>query len=191
MEPLRASITYILGMMRVPHPVKSCVASIVLVFVFSHAFAAKLPNLSAKDLSGGKQRLSSLRGKIVVLSFWATWCGPCQEELPRISQLARKYAGRDVDFVAVSIDEPKDRAKIQPFLDKHEIALKVWVGPDADVLQKFGLGEIVPGTVVIDAQGEPVGRIMGEARDEDVQSRVEWLLGGRQGAAPEALVKRY
>ncbi|HEX6494888.1 MAG TPA: TlpA disulfide reductase family protein [Acidobacteriaceae bacterium] len=169
-------------------------ASIVALTVFlalGSAQAKRAPNFIAKDLSGQSQKLSSLRGHIVVLSFWATWCGPCQEELPRLSKLSQQYAGKPVQFVAASIDSPKDRTKIQPFLAKNNIALNVWIGPDSGILQDFGLGDIVPGTVVIDENGEIVGRIMGEAQDQDVRSRVDWLLNERQGPAPEPLTKRY
>jgi hypothetical protein len=96
-----------------------------------------------------------------------------------------------VQFVATSIDDPKDRPKIQPFLTKNNIALNVWIGPDSGILQDFGLGDIVPGTVIIDENGEIVGRIMGEAQDKDVRGRVDWLLNGRRDPAPEALTKRY
>jgi thiol-disulfide isomerase/thioredoxin len=165
--------------------------AIVLGLSLSSASARTAPNLDLKDLAGHKQKLASTRGQIVVLSFWATWCTPCQEELPRLSKLSEQYAGKNVRFVAVSIDEPKDRGKIQPFLDKQKVGLEVWVGASSDDLARFGLGDIVPGTVVLDPQGELVGRIMGEARDEDVRSRVDWLLGGRQGTAPEPVAKRY
>jgi len=162
-----------------------------LIALAASAYAGNKPGLDAKDLSGAKQSLGSLHGKVVVLSFWATWCAPCQEELPRLSKLSQSYAGKEVEFVAVSIDDPKDRGKIPPFVAKNEIATKVWVGPDADILGRFGLGEIVPGTVILDAQGTIVARIMGEAKDADVQTPVDWLLNGRQGAPPAALTKRY
>ena len=174
-----------------PLPARASFLVLTLLLVLGSAQAKRAPNFDAKDLLGRSQKLSSLRGQIVVLSFWATWCGPCQEELPRLSQLSQQYAGKAVQFVAASIDDPKDRPKIQPFLAKNNIALNVWIGPDSDILQDFGLGEIVPGTVVIDEEGEIVGRIMGEARDEDVRSRVDWLLNGRKDPAPEALTKRY
>jgi thiol-disulfide isomerase/thioredoxin len=172
-------------------PVRASFLALTLLLALGSAQAKRAPNFDAKDLSGQSQKLSRLRGQIVVLSFWATWCGPCQEELPRLSQLSHEYVGKAVQFVAASIDDPKDRPKIQPFLAKNNIALNVWIGPDSGILQDFGLGEIVPGTVVIDEHGEIVGRIMGEARDEDVRSRVDWLLNGRQEPAPEALTKRY
>lgn len=155
------------------------------------ADAKGTPNLALKDLSGHTQRLSELRGQVVVLSFWATWCVPCREELPRLSTLSAEFSGKKVHFVAVSIDDAKDRAKIEPYLAAQNIHLDVWVGGDADMLGRFGLGDIVPGTLILDEQGQVITRIMGEAKAEDIRSRLDWLLNGRQGPAPEAKLKRY
>jgi len=155
------------------------------------AYAKRAPNLELKDLQGHSQKLASLRGQIVVVNFWATWCGPCQEELPRLSKLAQSYSGKNVRFLAVSIDAAKDRAKIQPALEKANVTLEAWVGADTDTLGSFGLGDIVPGTAVLDERGEIIARIMGEARDEDVRSAVDWLLSDRSGPAPAAMTKRY
>ena len=159
--------------------------------VNSHASGKIAPNLEAKDLAGRAQKLSALRGQIVVLSFWATWCGPCREELPRLSRLSNAYVGKSVRFIAVSLDEPRDRKKIALFLQQQQIHLETWVGADVDTLGRFGLGDIVPGTIILDQQGAIITRIMGEAQDADVQTRLDWLLNGRQGAAPEEKLKRY
>src|SRR5215831_3193775 len=90
------------------------------------AYAKRAPNLDLKDLQGHSQKLTSLRGQIVVLNFWATWCGPCQEELPRLSKLAQSYAGKPVRFVLISIDEAKNRAKIPTVLDRLHVSLESW-----------------------------------------------------------------
>jgi thiol-disulfide isomerase/thioredoxin len=153
--------------------------------------ARSVPELKLSDLSGHTQKLSALRGNIVVLSFWATWCTPCQEELPRLSKLSESYSGKRVRFVAVSIDAPKDRDKIAPLLARQAIQLEVWTGADTDTMARVGLAGIVPSTLILDEQGEVITRIEGEVQPEDVSSRVEWLLGGRTGAAPEARLKRY
>lgn len=155
------------------------------------AVAKGVPNLALRNLAGQAQKLSELRSQIVVLSFWATWCAPCREELPRLSKLSEEFSGRNVHFVAVSIDDTKDRAKIEPYLTKQNIHLDVWVGGNADLLGRFGLGDIVPGTLILDEQGEVITRIMGEAKDDDVRSRLNWLLNGRPGPAPEQRLKRY
>jgi thiol-disulfide isomerase/thioredoxin len=155
------------------------------------AGAESVPKLSLKDLSGQTQKLSALRGKVVVLNFWATWCEPCQEELPRLSKLAQSYAGKNVQFVAVSIDAARDREKIEPLLRRLNVNLDVWTGADLDTLEKFGLRNVVPGTMVIDETGQIVTRVMGEARDEDVRTPLDWVLQGRVGSAPPPIVKRY
>jgi thiol-disulfide isomerase/thioredoxin len=167
------------------------VLCMVCLFPVRTADAKGAPNLTLKDLSGHTQQLSELRGQVVVLSFWATWCTPCREELPRLSALRAEFAGRKVHFVAVSIDDAKDRVKIEPYLANQNIHLDVWVGGNADLLGRFGLGDIVPGTLILDEQGQVITRIMGEAKDEDIRSRLSWLLNGRQGPVPEQKLKRY
>jgi thiol-disulfide isomerase/thioredoxin len=155
----------------------------------------RAPGLKLKDLQGARQNLSDLRGRIVVVNFWATWCAPCQEELPRLDQLAQEWTGKHVSFVAVSIDEPKDQAKIAPMLDRLHVTpnadFAVWIGSSSYTLRSFGLGDVVPGTVVIDGEGQIVTHIMGEARNEDVRTAVDWLLDGRTGNPPPEMVKRY
>ena len=153
--------------------------------------ARRAPDPAFKTLNGQTRRLSALHGQIVVVNFWATWCGPCQEELPRLSQIAASYAGKPVAFVFISIDAPKDRAKIPAALARLHVDFDSWVGADTDTLDRFGLGNIVPGTLVLDENGEPVARVMGEAKENDVRKPVEWLLGGKQGDPPPALAKRY
>ena len=164
---------------------------LALALVSTPLLAKHIPDPAFKTLDGQTRKISDLRGQIMVVNFWATWCGPCQEELPRLKQIAASYAGKPVSFVYISIDAPKDRAKIPNTLARLNVSFDSWVNADTDTLGRFGLGEIVPGTIVLDENGEPVARIMGEAREDDVRTPVVWLLGGKTGSAPAALTKRY
>jgi thiol-disulfide isomerase/thioredoxin len=155
------------------------------------ANAKQAPDPAFRSLDGHTQKLSSFRGQVVVVNFWATWCGPCQEELPRLAKLSESYAGKPVRFVLISIDEAKNRAKIPAILDRLHVTVPSWDDADTDTMGRFGLGDIVPCTVILDQQGDIVARIMGEARDEDVHAPVDWLLTGRSGSAPNPLTKRY
>jgi thiol-disulfide isomerase/thioredoxin len=146
-------------------------------------------DLVLKDAGGRKVRLSELRGKPVVLNFWATWCGPCNAEMPMLVDLEKRYAGRGVTFIGASLDDAKTKSKIPAFLAEYNIAFPVWYGATADDLDQFKLGGAVPSTVFLDAEGHVVARIIGQARPEEVTARVEWLLGDRTGSAPPALVK--
>lgn len=184
---LYAPVLAKLRVIRLQKPLILC----VLAMLTTIASAGSAPKLSLKDLNGQTQKLAARHGRIVVLNFWATWCEPCQDELPRLSRLAQSYAGKNVQFVAVSIDDAKDRAKIEPLLQRLHVDLEVWTGADLDTLEKFGLGNVVPGTMVIDENGQVVARVMGEAHDEDVRTPVDWLIQGRTGPAPPPLLKRY
>ena len=126
----------------------------VLCGTFMAASARPLPDLSFQTLDNQPVRLSGLQGNIVILSFWATWCGPCKEELPRLSTLSEQYAGKHVRFIAISIDDKKDWPKIQAFLSERSLKLEVWKDGNLDKLDRVGLGEIVPGTIVLDPAGQ-------------------------------------
>jgi thiol-disulfide isomerase/thioredoxin len=152
--------------------------------------AKPIPELALKDLSGQKHRLSALKGNIVVLNFWATWCGPCQEELPLLSRLSDAYGDEPVRFVAVSIDEEKSPARIAAFLAQRNIKLETWSGATTGTMAKVGLGDIVPSTLILDQAGEVITRITGEAREDDIRGRIDWLLKGRIGQAPETSLNR-
>jgi thiol-disulfide isomerase/thioredoxin len=155
------------------------------------AGAKHSPDPGFKSLDGQSRKLSTFRGQVVVVNFWATWCGPCQEELPRLSAIAASYSGKPVRFILISIDEPKNRARIPAVLARLHVSLESWDDADTDTMDRFGLGNIVPGTAVLDDKGEVAARIMGEAREEDVRGAVDWLLGGRSGLPPPPLTKRY
>jgi thiol-disulfide isomerase/thioredoxin len=160
------------------------------------AGAKRAPDPAFKSLDGQTRKLSALRGQVLVVNFWATWCGPCQEELPRMARIAESYAarpitGKPVRFVLISIDEQKSRPKIPAVLARLHVSLESWDDADTDAMDRFGLGDILPGTAILDEKGEVVARIMGEAREEDVRGVVDWLLGARAGPAPPALTRRY
>ena len=153
------------------------------------AFAAERPaDLTLKDGAGQKVRLRDLRGKPVVLNFWATWCGPCNAEMPMLLEMEKLYAGRVV-FVGASLDDAKTKAKIPEFLNAHQITFAVWYGATTDDLDQLKMGPAVPATAFLDGEGHIVARIEGQARPEEVKERLDWLTGARTGPAPEALVK--
>jgi thiol-disulfide isomerase/thioredoxin len=150
--------------------------------------AAQSANLMLKDLAGRDVRLSDHRGKVVVLNFWATWCKPCREEMPILVSLDHRYRERGVQFIAASADDKSTRRKVPDFARRQRIRFPVWLGATTDDLERFGLGDSLPSTVVIDRNGAVAGRILGMVSNADLQARIEWLLGDRQGAPPPQLV---
>lgn len=158
------------------------------------ASSNRTPDLSFRDLAGSKVSIGELRGSIAVVNFWATWCAPCREEFPMLSSLAQRYAGK-VRFVSISADDDpnskKQRAEIHRFLADQQPGMEIWVGADLDALGRCGLGRVLPATLVLDAKGQVVARIEGQAREQDITTPIEWLLQGQIGPEPPALLKRY
>ena len=146
-------------------------------------------DLTLKNAAGEKVRLRDLRGKVVVLNFWATWCGPCNAEMPMLVDLEKQYAARGVVFIGASLDDAKSKGRIPAFLTVHNIGFPVWYGATADDMDQLKMGEVVPATAFLDAEGRIVARIMGQARPEEVTERLDWLTGGKAGPAPPAVVK--
>jgi peroxiredoxin len=110
------------------------------------------PDVAAKDLKGERFRLESLRGKYVLLDFWATWCAPCVAELPRLQSAYDKYRESGFEIVGVSLDETKDA--VTDFVKVRNIR---WpqihnASCDADLVEAFGVTTI-PATFLIDPQG--------------------------------------
>lgn len=149
---------------------------------------APTTDLALKDAAGRKVRLRDLRGKPVLLNFWATWCGPCNDEMPALVDLEKQYAGR-VAFIGASLDDEKSTAKIPAFLAKYQIGFPIWYGATLDDLDRLKLGNAVPDTVFLDPEGHVAARILGQARPEEVKERLDWLTGDRSGPAPAALVR--
>ncbi|HKB98498.1 MAG TPA: TlpA disulfide reductase family protein [Terriglobales bacterium] len=144
--------------------------------------------LSLRDTHGNTQDIGKHKGKIVVLNFWATWCVPCQHEMPLLGEMQRKYEEKGVVVLGASVDDEKGQPLIQPFAEKNKIAFPLLVGATTDQMQQLQLGEAIPATAFFDADGNLTGRVLGELNKSDLQNRLEWMLGKRHGKAPPAFV---
>lgn len=120
------------------------------------------PPWSLTTLDGQPISLESLRGKVVFLNFWASWCPPCREEMPSMEQLARKYQSRDLVMVAISQDTERDQldAFLQQFMPQGQAAMRIAVDPSAGkISQSYGT-KLLPETYIIDRQGRIVARFV-------------------------------
>ena len=159
---------------------------------FSGECVAQLSlSLSLPDTHGNTQDVSKYKGKIVVLNFWATWCVPCQHEMPLLAEMQRKYEDKGVSVLGASVDDEKSQPLIQPFAEKNRIFFPLLVGATTDQMQQLQLGEVIPATAFFDADGNLIGRVLGELNKSDLQNRLEWMLGKHHGKAPPAFVNGF
>jgi thiol-disulfide isomerase/thioredoxin len=143
------------------------------------------PDFTLPTLSGAPIRFSDLQGKVVLLNFWATWCGSCRAEMPTIDALYRQYKDRGLEVLAVNLDTAPV-AKIQAFVDKAGVSLRVGLDSTSSTARTYRV-LILPTTYLIDRAGNVIVREVG-GRD--------WLDGVSQRAVenllqqPEATTRR-
>ncbi len=116
------------------------------------------PDFELRKLDESVMKLSDLRGRIVVLDFWATWCGPCVASLPKITELAQQYKGAEVDVVTVNIEQTS--AEIRALLDRLKINPVVVLDSDGAVARAYQ-AQAIPQTVIIDRDGKVKHVIVG------------------------------
>ncbi len=119
-------------------------------------------------LDGSRVQLADLKGKVVVLNFWATWCGPCKEEMPALGRLRQQLD--PARFVLLTITTDLQREGIKQFLANLRVQVPVLFDEDHDVSHAY-LVRALPTTVFIDRQGTVIGRAIGP-RDWDTPEAV-------------------
>jgi thiol-disulfide isomerase/thioredoxin len=149
------------------------------------ATSEAVQSLELADENGQMRRLEDYRGKVVVLNFWATWCGPCAKEMPIFVEAVKRYGTRGIVVLAASLDDDQTKENIPAFMKKYKMNFPVLVGATVDHLHLFEMGDGLPSTVFLDTEGRVFARIFGEVKKKDVFERIEWLLGDRKGRNPQ------
>jgi cytochrome c biogenesis protein CcmG/thiol:disulfide interchange protein DsbE len=136
--------------------------------------SALAPDFSLATTEGKTLKLSSLRGKVVIVDFWATWCGPCRKGIPDLIELKKKYGKQGFEVIGVSVDtETKDQ--VIPFIKENGINYPVVYG-DMNVYQQYGGIRSIPTTVVIDKKGKIIASYEGLMPIETYETHIKKLL---------------
>ncbi len=139
----------------------------------------RAPDCCLKGLNGEKVQLRAFRGKITLLNFWASWCGPCKEEMPSIASLYEHYKERDFVFLTISVDYESSEP-VRKFIEKHRYRFPVLLDPKGKALDLFEVNKI-PATLIIDKKGKMIGRVIGPRNwsSPEVFSLIDQLLDDR------------
>jgi cytochrome c biogenesis protein CcmG/thiol:disulfide interchange protein DsbE len=126
-----------------------------------------------RDLAGKAIRLRAYRGKVVLLNFWATWCGPCRTELPRFAAWQRTYEEEGLQVIAISMDD--DRATARTMARSLALDFPVVMG-DAALGERYGRVLGLPVTFLVARDGTIAARLDGESQLADMETKIKQLL---------------
>ncbi|GIW08433.1 MAG: hypothetical protein KatS3mg060_3238 [Dehalococcoidia bacterium] len=132
------------------------------------------PEFSLPTLDGRTVSLASLKGKPVLLNFWATWCAPCREEMPLIQRAAARYASSGLTVLAIDVQEGE--ALVQPFVDEFGLTFPVLLDKNGEVVSRYRVRGI-PTTVFIDRGGIIQSVYLGPMDETILESRLNGILG--------------
>jgi thiol-disulfide isomerase/thioredoxin len=132
-------------------------------------------NYTLKDANNQDVRLSDFKGKVILLDFWATWCGPCKVEIPWFVEFQEKYGPAGLQVVGVSVDDTQE--KLTPFVEQFKMNYAVLQGLGHDDLQEeYGPLWGIPVTMLISRDGRICSRHTGMGTKEDFENTIKALL---------------
>jgi len=138
------------------------------------AVGSKFPDFEEKDLEGKPLAVANYKGKVVLVDFWATWCGPCVRELPNVLETYEKYHGKGFEIIGISLD--KDESALNSFMKKNKMT---WVqyfdgqGWQNKLAGKYGVNSI-PATYLLDGEGTIIGKnLRGQELEAAVMKALE------------------
>lgn len=129
-----------------------------------------LPDVNYTDVNGVAYTLASLTGKVVLVNFWATWCHPCQKEIPDFSKVYDKYKTKDVVFLGVLMDNV-DEQKLLNFRSDYDMTYPV-VRSNSDLMVAYNYPEAMPTTYVFDRHGKQVFSRVGPVHEQELDSLI-------------------
>jgi thiol-disulfide isomerase/thioredoxin len=140
-------------------------------------------DLALQDLFGVEQRLSSYRGRIVVLNFWATWCVPCRKEMPDLAALQNDYAALGVQVISAAAETLAEKAKVMQFIKETRLNFPVWLGATAGDMARFGLGSALPATVILGRDGNIAALYRGVIKLADLRKQIDGMLAAAEASS--------
>ena len=157
--------------------IRSATLLLVAALVLSSVFAAekkKAPPLIAKTADGKTIDLAKMHGKVVIVNFWATWCGPCRAEIPDFLSVYAEKKAQGLEIIGVSLDEG-GWAEVTPYVQRSKITYPIVIG-DRSTARTWGGIQAIPTTFIIDKEGNVVDSHVGMMSKAQLLSKLKSIL---------------
>ena len=152
----------------------------------AHTDRKPAPEFTLQDGNGASVKLSDYRGKVVLLNFWATWCGPCAMEIPWFMEFQQQYKSKGFEVLGVSMDD--DGWKIvKPYVTEHKINYRIVLGNDS-VTQLYGGVDSLPTSFLIDKDGRVAFVHVGLADKSEYLNEIQDLLASHPAGSEQTVV---
>ena len=150
-----------------------------LLFGGSATAGEPAPDFSLRDINGKEVSLSSQKGKVVLVNFWATWCGPCKLEMPHLDKMDRELEAKGFEVISISTDDARAASKVKPLIKRGGYGFTVLLDKDTSVVTQYNPAKTLPYNVLIDREGTIHKVFQGYNPGDEVELRpeIEALLG--------------
>ncbi len=153
---------------------KQILLAVSLIAASQWAQAADFMSASLPDLTGKPQAIKQWQGKPIVVNYWATWCGPCRQEMPELVELQKKYQGK-IQFIGIAIDEV---APVSVFVKQYKVNFPTLIGGNSAMQMMRSAGNLqggLPFTVIYDAKGQQVFKELGRIHKDKLDDQLKAL----------------
>jgi cytochrome c biogenesis protein CcmG/thiol:disulfide interchange protein DsbE len=134
----------------------------------------KAANFVLKSADGTTYELSKMKGKVVVINFWATWCGPCRKEIPDFIEAYKKYNSKGLEIIGISLDQD-GWTKVTPFVKQNNINYPIVLG-DENITDNYGGINAIPTTFIVDKNGTIVDKTIGLMSLKQLEAKLKSVL---------------
>jgi len=158
---------------------------IIFLLMISHSFliaGSQINNFKLKDLNNRSKSFSELQGeKLTLVDFWATWCKPCIQAIPKLNKIYNEYRDKGVEIVGINADSPRNSAKVKPFAKTYKISYPILRDPNNEITTEFNVTAF-PTLYIIDSKNEIVYTHIGFRPGDEklIIAEIDKLLGNEE-----------